>query len=250
MNRLASINVVLPVYNPPQGWETLSLASCIYLREAAPLFDWQFHFVNDGSPDSSVFDALRQQTSPFIHLHEYADNQGKGFAIRYGLQQAGHATYYMHSDWDFPFGEQLLIDAAQTLNRTAVVLANRGDEYYTHLPSMRQKISFAQRLFNKYVLNLPETDTQAGFKAFNTEGYHFFMQTRINQFLFDTEFVALAAKAGLEMKSLDVVCRKNLIFKNFAPSVLSKELSHLPKIFLARYVKNYSPAADYRLRRV
>ena len=254
MNRLARINVVLPVYNPPFEWEKSALASCYFIRETAPLFDWQFHFVNDGSPDPSVFDALGQRCGRFIHLHEYAQNQGKGHAIRHGFQEAGRATFYMHSDWDFPFGEQLLVKAAQELRYNDIILANRGSEYYTHLPRFRQVISYSQRLFNSYVLRLNETDTQAGFKAFNTEGAKVFRETTIKEFLFDTEFVAMSQNLGLKMRSLNVVCQKGLVFKNFSSNVLNRELNHLPKLLKARYVKSYVKKAvfapDYRFRRV
>jgi glycosyltransferase involved in cell wall biosynthesis len=250
MNRLAKVNVVLPVYNPPDKWAELSLASCHYIREKAPLFDWQFHFVNDGSPCPKAFDTLRQQKVRYIHLPEYAENQGKGFAIRHGFQQAGRANFYMHSDWDFPFGEQLLMQATKELQSTDIVLANRGSDYYVYLPRLRRIITGSHRLFNTHILQLAETDTQAGFKAFSTEGYHIFKKTQINEFLFDTEFIAMAQNVGLKMRSLDVVCRPNLLFKNFSSAVLSQELRHLPKIFKARYVQKHSLALDYRLRRV
>lgn len=250
MNKLARINVILPVYNPPCGWYDLALTSCYYIRESAPLFDWQFHFVNDGSPSPKVFDALRERSIRFIHLHEYDQNKGKGFAIRYGLQQAGRANIYIHSDWDFPFGEQLLIDAIKKLQFADIILANRGSDYMQHLPYFRQFISFSQRLFNSYVLFLTEMDTQAGFKAFSNKGYAVFMETQINEFLFDTEFIAMAQKIGLKMQSIPVTCRPNLVFKNFSPKVLSKELNHISKILEARYVKKYSFTPDYRLRRV
>ena len=251
MNRLVTINVILPVYNPPPDWEILTLASCYFIREKAPLYDWQFHFVNDGSTnDDQAFNKLRDIKLHFIHLHEYAENKGKGFAVRYGFQKARSATLYMYSDWDFPFGESVLIEAIKKLNHCDIVVANRGKAYYAHLPRARQTLTQIQRVINLYALKLKQIDTQAGFKAFNHTGKALFMKTTINEFLFDTEFIAIGQNAGLNMDSIDVKCRKDIAFTNFRSTTLLKELANMPKIFLARYARQYTFDSDYRLRRV
>jgi glycosyltransferase involved in cell wall biosynthesis len=250
MNRLVRINVILPVYNPPCDWENYALTSCYYIREQEPLYDWQFHFVNDGSTNNCSLDKLREIKLHFIHLHEYAQNKGKGFAVRHGFQKAGQATLYMYSDWDFPFGEHLLIKAAKKLRHYPIVLANRGSAYYEKLPVIRQSLTYIQRLINRYALNLNQLDTQAGFKAFNNIGHAVFMQTTINEFLFDTEFIALGRNMDLKMANIDVTCRKDIEFTNFRSTTLLKELRNFPKIFQARYAQKYTFANNYGLGRV
>ncbi len=237
MNQPIKINVILPVYNPPSNWEEKVLTSCTFIREKEPLYDWQFHFVNDGSTRHCSLDKLRHTQLEGIHVYEYAQNKGKGFAVRYGFQQAGEAEFYMYSDWDFPFGEHLLIDAAKKLQIFPIVLVNRGDIYYDKLPILRKLLTFTQRFINKYVLRLKQHDTQGGFKGFNQKARPLFMATTINEFLFDTEFIALGRKMNLNIDSIVVKCRKDIQFTNFRPTVLLKELKNIPVIFSARYVK-------------
>ncbi len=232
------ICVVFPVYNPPKDWWKHSFYYCHKLMLEEPLYDWHFHFVNDGSPNVSVFPTKKQlhtegYENVHVFFHEYAENQGKGFAIRHGLQHSvDDAEFYMHCDWDFPFGENLLLDAMKELDESDVVIADRGQAYLSHLPAFRQKITKGQRLFNRHVLKLKAADTQAGFKAFNAVGKSVFLKTSINGFLFDTEFVRLSERKGLSINTLQAECRHDLQFKNFRFKVLAKEVWNLARLII------------------
>ncbi len=223
------VAVVLPVYNPPQGWWKQSLIYCQHLAKVETKYRWAFHFVNDGSSREAIFPNKNQfNTEGYNHsvfFHSYAENQGKGYAIRHGLQQVeDEAEIFMHCDWDFPFGTDLLLQALPKLQYSDVVLADRGSEYLTHLPILRQQLTKTQRFFNRNLLGLKATDTQAGFKAFNTIGKHIFLTTTINGFLFDTEFVKSSERNSLAINTLQANCRPSLHFKNFRVKVLAKEV--------------------------
>ena len=222
------VAVVLPVYNPPKDWWKLSLMYCQHLATVETKYRWSFHFVNDGSsrldifPDKNTFNTEGVNCSVFFH--SYTQNRGKGHAIRYGLEQVeDDAEVFMHCDWDFPFGMDLLLAALPILKNTDVVLADRGGEYLTHLPFFRQQLTKTQRFMNRYLMGLKTTDTQAGFKAFNAVGKSIFLMTTIDGFLFDTEFVKYSERNNLTIKSLDANCRPSLQFKNFGLKVLLKE---------------------------
>ncbi len=235
------IAVVLPIYNPPKDWWKQSLKYCQHLAKVETKYRWVFHFVNDGSTHSDIFpdkkvlkDFTTKNTDAkgtpsdgdnfSIFFHAYEQNRGKGHAIRYGLEQVDDkAEIFMHCDWDFPFGTNLLLAALPVLKYTDVVLADRGGEYLTHLPFFRQQLTKTQRFMNRYLMGLNATDTQAGFKAFNAVGKSIFLMTTIDGFLFDTEFVKYSERNNLTIKSLDASCRPSLQFKNFRFKVLLKE---------------------------
>ena len=230
------IAVVLPVYNPPKDWFKQSMMYCQHLAKVQTKFRWEFHFVNDGSTRSDFFPnktVLKNiNKGPFtgggqcsVFFHSYAQNRGKGYAIRYGMEQVDeNAEVFMHCDWDFPFGTDLLLKALPELEYSDVVLADRGSEYLTHLPFFRQHITKTQRLMNRHLLGLASKDTQAGFKAFNAVGRSIFLTTTIDGFLFDTEFVKFSERNCLVIKSLQTNCRPSLQFKNFRLKVLAKEI--------------------------
>ncbi len=223
------VAVVFPVYNPPKDWWKQSLLYCQHLAKTETKYRWAFHFVNDGStqagifPNKNVLNTEGHNCSVFFH--SYAENRGKGYAIRYGLQQVeDDAEIFMHCDWDFPFGTDLLLQALPELQHSDVVLADRGNEYLTHLPFFRQQLTKTQRFFNRNLLRLKATDTQAGFKAFNAIGKYIFLTTSIDGFLFDTEFVKFSERNNLKIRALEANCRPSLHFKNFRLKVLAKEV--------------------------
>ncbi len=237
LKALPVVAVVLPVYNPPKDWWKQSLIYCQHLARVEPKYRWSFHFVNDGSTHADVFpDKNRLNTEGFncsVFFHNYVQNQGKGFAIRYGLQQVEEeAEVFMHCDWDFPFGTDLLLEALPALEYSDVVLADRGSEYLTHLPFFRQQLTKTQRFMNRNLLGLKATDTQAGFKAFNAIGKYVFLTTTIKGFLFDTEFVKFSERDNLTIQTLTAHCRPSLHFKNFRIKVLMKEVVSLSSLIL------------------
>ena len=223
------VAVVLPVYNPPKDWWKQSLLYCQHLAKVETKYRWTFHFVNDGSSRAGIFPNKNVvNTEGFncsVFFHSYPENRGKVYAIRYGLQQVEEeAEIFMHCDWDFPFGTDLLLQALPELKYSDVVLADRGSEYLTHLPFFRQQLTKTQRFFNRNLLGLKATDTQAGFKAFNAVGKYIFLTTTIKGFLFDTEFVKFSERNKLTIKVLEANCRPSLHFKNFRVKVLAKEV--------------------------
>ncbi len=245
-NQIATpiIAVVLPVYNPPKDWWKQSMMYCQHLTKVQTKYRWHFHFVNDGSTRSDVFphkNVLKNINKGLnteggqcsVFFHSYAQNRGKGYAIRYGLEQVDeNAEVFMHCDWDFPFGTDLLLKALPELKYSDVILADRGSEYLTHLPIFRQNITKIQRLMNRHLLGLASKDTQAGFKAFNAVGKSIFLTTTIDGFLFDTEFVKVSERHCLVITSLQAQCRSSLQFKNFRLKVLAKEvLSFIALVF-------------------
>ncbi|MBL7817574.1 MAG: hypothetical protein JNL70_21390 [Saprospiraceae bacterium] len=236
LEKTPTVALVLPVFNPPTDWWMHSYQFCKHLAHTQPFYQWEFHFVNDGSTASPVFPLptghYTEGGNLDIYFHSYAQNRGKGYAIRYGFQQVSDdIDIFMHCDWDFPFGTDLILSALKEIPKVDVVVADRGSEYLKHLPPLRQKITQMQRLINRYIFRLKTTDTQAGFKAFNQHGKAVFLNTRINGFLFDTEFVRLSERNQLSISSLSASCRNNLQFKNFRFKVLVKEIVYFLILF-------------------
>jgi glycosyltransferase involved in cell wall biosynthesis len=227
--------IVFPVYNPPKDWWKHSMLYCQKLIDTELFYQWTFHFVNDGSSSQNVFPSQQElRTEGYdlpVFFHSYLENRGKGFAIRHGLQQTDEDTaLFMHCDWDFPFGMDVILNALKQLQNVDVVIADRGQVYLSHLPPFRQRLTQTQRFFNRHILGLKATDTQAGFKAFNVTGKNIFLKTAINGFLFDTEFVRLSERNNLYISTLQAHCRESLQFKNFRFKVLAKEVWNLTRL--------------------
>ncbi|MFM2306672.1 MAG: hypothetical protein RLZZ367_1341, partial [Bacteroidota bacterium] len=168
-----------------------------------------------------------------IKVVSYAQNQGKGYALRQGINEAD-TDLVIYTDVDFPYTHDSFIKIYRALTdgKTDVAIGIRGDEYYTHLPKARVRISKLLRWFIKKFLRIPTDDTQCGLKGMNRAGKEVFMQTTINRYLFDLEFVFLSARKKLAIKTVEVQLRPEVVLSRMNFTVLSQEFGNFLKIFL------------------
>ena len=104
--------------------------------------------------------------------------------------------------------------------------------------SKRKIISRACILLKKRFLNLPMYDTQSGIKAFNAMGKEIFLETTINRFLADTEFILRSHKKNLSIKEIDLELEPYVQFSNFGLNVIKTELGNFFKLlYLSKKLK-------------
>lgn len=227
-----SLTVVLPCYNPVEGWAD-NIISCFGLiKKQIP--GTRLILVNDGSKTLST-ETIQAAFAgnPDIEVVSYTENQGKGYALRQGIGRAD-TELIIYTDVDFPYTNEsfLKIYTALADGRTDVAIGIRGEEYYTHLPKARVRISKLLRWFIKKFLRIPTDDTQCGLKGMNRAGKAVFMQTTINRYLFDLEFVFLSARKKMAIKTVEVQLRPEVVLSRMNFKVLSQEFGNFLKIFL------------------
>ena len=113
-----------------------------------------------------------------------------------------------------------------------VAIGIRSEEYYTHLPKARVRISKLLRWFIKKFLRIPTDDTQCGLKGFNKKGKEVFLQTTINRYLFDLEFIFLAARNNLSIQTVEVQLRPEVTLSKMNWKILIQEFGNFLKIFV------------------
>lgn len=200
------------------------------LRSA--LGNFEVIVVNDGSTKGiSVADVAKLQSEGII-WHEYQLNQGKGFALRAGVQLAG-ADFIIYTDIDYPYCNQSFIDIYNQLREgNNVVIGIRGAAYYSHLTRTRAYISKLLRWLIKTFLQIPTDDTQCGLKGFSKEAKATFLATSINRYLFDMEFIFLATKQKLQIATVEVTLRPEIMLSKMNWVILMQESVNFVKIFL------------------
>lgn len=227
-----SLTVVLPCYNPVEGWAE-NIVTCFgAIKRQIP--GTRLLLVNDGSltiSTEAIKSAFAGHTD--IEVVSYAENKGKGYALRQGIGKAD-TDLIIYTDVDFPYTHNSFTKIYTTLaaNHTDVAIGIRGEEYYTHLPKARVRISKLLRWFIKKFLRIPTDDTQCGLKGMNRAGKDVFMQTSINRYLFDLEFVFLSARKKLVIKTVEVQLRPEVVLSRMNFTVLSQEFGNFLKIFL------------------
>ena len=140
MNARADIDLVLPCYNPPSGWEE---RVATHFREVERLFSpVRFHLfiVSDGSRrgyEPETIDRLRQLI-PNVCVVDYKPNRGKGYALREAVKRCT-SPYIIYTDYDFPYTNDSFGRMVETLLGGAdVVVATRSKSYQENLPPFRQ----------------------------------------------------------------------------------------------------------------
>lgn len=223
------IDLVLPVYNPQSGWFDVVIQGKQKLEEATSK-SVRLIIVDDGSSKASAFTEVTE--SELVMLVKSNTNNGKGAALRLGFASAD-AAVVLFTDVDFPYEIESMVRMAQAIEQGAdVSLGYREDDYYASVPWFRTLLSEAFRFVLKSVLKFPITDTQCGLKGMNQRGKHVFLQTTINRFLVDMEFIKRATKTpDMKIEPVVVQLRKDVEFSSMGIGILVTELFNFLKIF-------------------
>lgn len=226
MSVSARLNVIVPCYNPPDGWE-LALAErfgAFCRHETAQTSQITLTVVNDGSPrnvEQIHFDRLKTLV-PDVNIVHYTENRGKGYALRQGVA-ASVADYYLVTDTDFPYTIDSMHRVANALiARGGITAGSRDTDYYKHVPPFRRFLSKGLRWMLRNLLRQPIGDSQCGLKAFDNAGKVIFLETTIDRFLFDLEFLMIA-KGRVPITPVSVELREGVVFSKVGYKVLLTE---------------------------
>jgi glycosyltransferase involved in cell wall biosynthesis len=233
----SKLDLVLPCFNPIVHWETNLLKSVARIQELLPDTELYVYLVNDGSTkavDPEKIAKLQSGLSQFQYV-SYPENHGKGYALRTGMAETKN-DLCIYTDIDFPYTEDsfVAIYRALTGNKPCdIAVGVRDENYYATVPPARVKISKTLRFFAKKLLTLPVDDTQAGLKGFNRKGREIFLQTQINRYLFDLEFIRKAARQKtVSIKPVKVQLKPGIVFSVMNPKILLTESWNLLRAWL------------------
>lgn len=183
------LSVIIPVYNEVENIEE------ILKRVKATKLTWEIIVVDDGSQDGTrdVLKKLDGKTGIHVILHE--KNQGKGAAVRTGLQAArGDTILIQDADLEYsPNDYPVLLEPLN--NHTADVVY--GSRF---LGGPRRVAMFWHMIANKLLTFMTNilydtilSDMETGYKVFRSEVIEG-MVLRSNHFDFEPEFTAKILK--------------------------------------------------------
>ena len=234
-----SLDIILPCYNPRPGWEGHVVDSLRELRSRLgnAVGSMRLYVVDDGSSRKDQIapehvEALRTRLDGVeLHWMAYEANRGKGYALRTGVQEA-RGDLQIYTDFDFPFQVRHLAEIFRELAAgNADIVPGVRLAYRTHLDTWNRKfLSSGMRFLNRFILRLSCPDAQAGIKGFNARGRRIFLMTRIDRFLFDTEFLMLAARGDVVVKPIEVELRPEVHFSSMGLKVMAVEAVNFLRI--------------------
>jgi len=232
-----TLDIIVPCFNPPLGWEKELCDNFNALQKKLNSVELTLILINDGSIkniNETSLVLLKNQISKFDYI-EYKENKGKGFALRKGVK-ASKANSIIFTDIDFPYElDSMLAVFNELQNKTDVVLGHRNSKYYSKTPLFRMLISKTFRYLLKVFLRLRATDTQCGLKGFNSKGKEEFLQTSIDRFLFDLEFVKRCSqRKDLVIKPVSVTLKENVVFSQMNFKILAAEFLNFLMILVKK----------------
>lgn len=230
-----SVSIVLPCYNPPQGWAE-NIVRQYGLLSALLAQTPELIVVQDGqSKGVSIKDfGLLQEQIASLQLIVSPINKGKGHALREGIAQA-NGDIIIYTDIDFPYTNESLYKIYSALqdNTCDIAVGIKNAAYYEKVPRLRRIISKFLQFFIRLFLSIPITDTQCGLKGFKADIKPVFMATTINRYLFDLEFIRNASKNGrYRISAIPVSLNPGVHFRPMNYKVLLPEIINFIKILL------------------
>jgi glycosyltransferase involved in cell wall biosynthesis len=241
MNQLRTsrlnISIVLPCYNPKPDWHVQVASQYREIKKILPA-DTQIEIivVDDGSPIPVSIASKKYliRRCPHFKFISYQYNMGKGYAVRKGVA-AAQAPYVIYTDIDFPYAAADICRVYETLvnGHAELVMGKREAAYNEKLSLLRRLASKGCNYLNKTLLNLPYKDVQSGLKGMNAVGRELLLTTTINRFLFDTEFLWMAASySNIRVHALPVTLREGITFTRMSSSVYLDEARNFFRLLI------------------
>lgn len=209
---MLSISVLVPVFN--------EVARLPIVVEAL-LHQWprnfslkEVVFVNDGSTDQTlrllkqVASHLRSALNVKVKIISYADNRGKGYAVKQGMQ-AATSEWLLLTDVDMstPFSElKKFVGKRDQLGDVVIGTRKNGHSTVTVAqPWHRQLLGRVFTGLARLILGLPVTDFTCGFKLFKREAYQAMATSMVvERWGYDAEILFLAKKNGFAIREVPV----------------------------------------------
>lgn len=231
MNKFNNFTLLIPTYNPPDGWEftfnTRYFEFCALIGGKVNVV-----LINDGSRVdlTNGVKYLSASIGEDFHSIGYNLNKGKGAALKFGVSSFP-SEKYMFTDIDFPYVSHSMKEVWQVLqNKNGIITGYRDQSYYRDITFYRKILSKGLRWLNQKILRLPINDTQCGLKAFDSEVSKILLSCKTDRFLTDLELLLATNKQKIEIIPVPVVLRNDIDSTQFNSSVLKNEFRNLIKL--------------------
>ncbi len=201
------ISVCIPMYNESACIEKNARILSDYMEAAFE--DYEILFCNDGSRDNCA-ELVKALSLPNTRVIGYAQNQGKGFAVRTAMLEAT-GDIRLFTDADLAYGTDVIRRVADTFAQNPdadLVIGSRnlqkdGYEGYTWIRRVASKIYIRILCFAG---GFRLSDSQCGLKAFSKKAAEtIFPLCEVNGFAFD--FEAILWSVQYKMKTVEIPVR-------------------------------------------
>jgi dolichyl-phosphate beta-glucosyltransferase len=206
------LSLVIPAYNEEVFIEDTLGTLELVIKDKLP---YEIVVVDDGSQDNTFLKASGYaQRNGHIRVIRYANNTGKGHAVRIGFMKA-IGDIVMFVDGDMEIDLNTISQFIEALDNADIVIANKWHPQSQVSVSLSRKLM--SRTFNLLVRLLTGfnlKDTQVGLKAMKRSAvYDIFPNLAVKRYAFDVELLAVAHLCNLKIVEMPVKMEINAPFK-------------------------------------
>jgi len=202
------LSIVIPAYNEESRLPKTLDSVFAYLHSRPERSE--VIVVDDGSTDhtSEIVNARRRKHAE-LRLVSNGTNRGKGYSVRHGMLEArGQIALFSDADLSTPIEEaDKLLAALREQGFDAAIGSRAVDRALieVHQSMIREQAGILFNRLVRWIMGIPFSDTQCGFKAFRREKSRIiFEQQRVERFGFDPEILFLAKRNGLRVAEIPV----------------------------------------------
>lgn len=162
-------------------------------------YPYELIVVVDGYGDGT-YQAIRKARFPsHVKATVYMKNQGKGHAVRYGMNLAtGDYVAFIDAGMEIdPNGISMLLEHMEWYNADIIVASKRHPVSVVKYPLKRKFLSFGYQLIVQLLFHLKVRDTQTGLKIFRKRCLEKILpKLLVKRYAFDLEMLAVAHHLG------------------------------------------------------
>lgn len=190
------LSVIVPVYRQ----ERTIKKDLLQIKRALDEAGWNYEIVIvvDGKVDRS-YEKAKEVARPKLRVYGYKKNQGKGYAIRYGMKKAkGDYIGFIDAGMEIdPLGVSMLLQHLQWYDADIIVGSKRHPVSQVNYPLIRKILSWGYFELVRFLFGLKVSDTQAGIKVFKRNVLEEILPVLlVKKYAFDIEILAVAHAFG------------------------------------------------------
>lgn len=234
------LSIIIPAYNEEKNIRR-TLES---IKRSMNKFDYDFEIivVSDGSTDRTFSEAKKVKSAK-IRVFGYEKNQGKGYALRYGVKRAkGEVITFLDAGGDFhPDHIDRFIKLMEALDADIVIGSKRHPMSKVNYPKKRRFYSWVYQVLIRILFNLKVRDTQTGLKVIKKEVLEKILsRVLVKNYAFDLELLVVANHLGFhKITEAPVILNYNFNSSGVSRQAILKILQDTLAIAYRLYLKKW-----------
>jgi len=230
------LSIIIPAFNEEKRLPSTIKAIINYLKKQQ--YSSEIIIVSDGSIDKTkkVSESFNE-TFHELKVIEYFPNRGKGAAVKKGIK-ISRGDYRLLMDADMAVPVEFVSKLLKTIvNGYDIVIGSRGMSDSTienHQGFLREFLAKVFGFIQRFILVLPISDTQCGFKLFTRNAADtLFPQVIFDCAYFDAELLYIALKNRYNIAEVGVHWSHD--GETRLPVDLNRSIDIIKKLFLIQY---------------